>query len=196
MSFERESDRLRIGNVIKKNPTAFVLSVAEREVRPQDRHNSLFVRYPGRYDHISVNFKNERGMESVAARLKKIGLPSRGVLDYFFLQETYYPERYGTNWLEGKLDPLSEVTEKMILYLRPIFYTLTLSPPRLVFALQVGMTEMVLPIDEGGAVEKMIQESSGTWKYPYQRISTFSLLDSDYTIATELTENVSLVNQK
>ncbi len=56
-------------------------------------HFILFKYFPGRYEHLESNFREERGLETVSEKLREVGLPSVGYLDYAWLQKNYYRER-------------------------------------------------------------------------------------------------------
>ena len=49
------------------------------------------------WGHISANFTTQRGIKSI---IKSCMGPSIIILDYFWLQQNYYAERYGEDWPE------------------------------------------------------------------------------------------------
>ena len=105
---ERGSDNVRLQQLLAHHPRARILSVSEFDPGQAQKQQGLFLHE--RYGHLSADFKEKRGMRKVAAELKRQKLPSLVFLDYFFLQESYYRERYGANWMKGKLDVLYQVS--------------------------------------------------------------------------------------
>lgn len=111
-SFERASDQLRISALLRRLPGAKVLSVAVRSVRDAVARPELYGRLqpfvPTRYEHLSCNFREERGFRVVMDAIQRIvaggGWRVEGVLDYAFLAAGYYreaPMGYGMNWLSS-----------------------------------------------------------------------------------------------
>ena len=105
---ERGSDNVRLQQLLAHHPRARILSVSEFDPDQAQKQQGLFLHE--RYGHLSADFKENRGMRKVAAELKRQKLPSLAFLDYFFLQKSYYRERYGANWMKGKLDVLYQVS--------------------------------------------------------------------------------------
>ena len=85
-----DSDTIRLQSVLKNTKVKHVCGVGERD--------------DAQAGNIALNFKGN--VEPLVSALAKCN-PTIGVLDYFWLENHYYDERYGRDW-PGKLRfPLS-----------------------------------------------------------------------------------------
>jgi hypothetical protein len=142
MSHERAADRTRLVELLKHYQ--YVLGVSEivppktdagyKELAPYVSH--------GRYRQIKFDFKNFRASthkspNTLFEAMGSFRVPEKIVcLDYFFLQHPYYELRYGMNWLLSNKKQEGKVRE----------------------LLDHGATEVFLPVDKGGLMQRMRDE--------------------------------------
>jgi hypothetical protein len=133
MSHERDSDRQRLVRLF--DTFTYVVAVCDyRNVTNPKECKELEPFYrAGRYIYISSDFKKlrntTRSPNAIFGALSKIDAARRVLcLDYFFLQRTYYHERYGMDWLSSKCQDLLAYVD-----------------------------EVYLPIDKNGEMEEMVR---------------------------------------
>jgi hypothetical protein len=92
MSFERAPDCVRIEALLQADPSIKILSVSLHpapvagENGEMKQLGTLRKFFPTRYEHCETNFREERGLKTLSARILTEGKPAVGYLDYAWLQ--------------------------------------------------------------------------------------------------------------